>query len=356
MRKTLFWTHLVAGVAAGAVILIMSLTGVILTCQSHVIAWQARGFRVTPPPGAARLPAETLLAGVAGQRPTALTVRSDPAAPVEVSLGRDRTLFLDPYTGAVRGASSAPAFFHAVEDWHRWLGAGTSGRAAGRAVTGACNLLFLFLVISGIYLWWPATILWFRGGLRGRARDFNWHNVIGFWCAVPLAAVTFTGVVISYPWASRLLYRMAGERPPEMMRPRGPGGGRAQRLAGVNALWERAERQVPGWRSITLRLGPGPGGLTIDEGSGRPDRRSQLSANRWEPFSSYSLGRRLRIWFRFIHTGEAGGWPGQVAAGLASLGGVFLVWTGISLALRRLARARRRKVVAPVAVLVEKTN
>lgn len=39
---------------------------------------------------------------------------------------------------------------------------------------------------------------------------------------------------------------------------------------------------------------------------------------------------------RFAHTGEVAGVVGQTVAGLASLGGAFLVWTGISLALRRL--------------------
>jgi uncharacterized iron-regulated membrane protein len=38
---------------------------------------------------------------------------------------------------------------------------------------------------------------------------------------------------------------------------------------------------------------------------------------------------------RFLHTGEALGWPGKLLAALASLGGAFLVWTGFALAWRR---------------------
>ena len=48
--------------------------------------------------------------------------------------------------------------------------------------------------------------MWFRGGLAGRARDWNWHNVIGFWCATPLFLIVLTGVVMSYPWANDLLW------------------------------------------------------------------------------------------------------------------------------------------------------
>jgi hypothetical protein len=50
---------------------------------------------------------------------------------------------------------------------------------------------------------------------------------------------------------------------------------------------------------------------------------------------------------RYGHTGEAWGVAGQTVAGLSSLGGAVLVWTGVSLSLRRLRswQARRTKSV-----------
>ena len=68
----------------------------------------------------------------------------------------------------------------------------------------------------------------------------------------------------------------------------------------------------------------------------------------WEPFASQSLGRRLRSWGRWVHTGEAGGLLGQTLAGLASAGAAVLVWTGCALAWRRLVpRRRERRTVEP---------
>jgi uncharacterized iron-regulated membrane protein len=49
---------------------------------------------------------------------------------------------------------------------------------------------------------------------------------------------------------------------------------------------------------------------------------------------------------RFGHTGELGGLPGQLAAGLACVGGAVLVWTGLALAFRRLIAWRRVAVRA----------
>ena len=54
-----------------------------------------------------------------------------------------------------------------------------------------------------------------------------------------------------------------------------------------------------------------------------------------EGYADYNSGRKVRSWTRFLHTGEALGPLGQFVAGLASLGGAMLVWTGISLAIRR---------------------
>lgn len=115
---------------------------------------------------------------------------------------------------------------------------------------------------------------------------------------------------------------------------------------GLDRLWVRAERQVPGWQTISLQIPPsadGPVIFTIDEGSGgEPHKRAQLALDRatgdvvrWEPFSSYSLGRQIRTILRFAHTGEVAGLVGQTVAGLASAGAVVLVWTGLSLSWRR---------------------
>jgi uncharacterized iron-regulated membrane protein len=412
-RKILFWLHLGAGVFAGIVVLIMSVTGVALTYEKQMLAWaDLRNYRTARPPDAQRLPLEMLLTKVRAERgelPTAVVVRPDPSDPVGFSYGREATVYVNPYSGAVLGEGSAGlrSFFRFMTDWHRWLGASGENRSAGKAITGACNLAFLFIVVSGIYLWWPRSWTWpnvksvmlFRGRLRGKARDFNWHNVIGFWSAVPLFFVVLSATVISYPWASDLAYRVTGEEPPARRGagpaspgPSGPaskaspkrerrgqreGVSRSQQtdgpsspagrglqdspdvagevhLEGLDDLLARAEQQVDGWRTISLRLPQSSGepvSFAIDQGSGgQPQLRSTLTLDPntaavvgWETFGDGTPGRRLRSWLRFIHTGEALGIAGQTIAGIVSGGAVFLVYTGIALTLRRFAAWVRRK-------------
>lgn len=115
----------------------------------------------------------------------------------------------------------------------------------------------------------------------------------------------------------------------------------------LDQLWARAAQQVPQWRSMTMRLPNrvgAPVAFTItDATQWNAFARSQLTLDstsaeiiRWEPYGNNSLGQKVRGWLRFAHTGELGGITGQTLAGFACIGGAMLVWTGLSLAWRRL--------------------
>ena len=371
-RTVVFWLHLITGTTAGAVILVMAATGVLLTFAPQLVEWAERDLRIVPAPapGVARLDLDAIVAGARlanpEGRPTTVTVRAEPRSSIRVGFGRESALYVDPYTGATLGSGSwLGNALHVVEDWHRWLGS----REIGKPFTGAANLVFLGMAISGVFLWWPRASG--RGvlravavpsfSLRGRARDFNWHNSIGIWCAPVLIVITLTGAVMSYQWADDLLYRLTGNVPPPL--PGGQGataqGGGRQRSQGddaaeagearrthLAAVMTRAEQQVSGWVAITMRLPQRPGGPVVaiiqEPPAWHPAPRSQLTLDgstaavvSWEPFAAQNLGRRLRSWVRPLHTGEAAGLVGQAVAGLASTGGVFLVYTGVALAWRR---------------------
>jgi uncharacterized iron-regulated membrane protein len=372
-RKVLFWCHLAVGVLVASIVIVMSTTGVLLTYQKQMTAWaDTRGLDGGPPtPNLSRLSADSLLARVrasTGAEPTAVTVRAGADAPVEVALGRDGRVFVNAYTGVVLGEGSARTrgFFRWVTTWHRYVGAAGDNRAFGRSISGIANLGFFFIVLSGLVLWWPKTwtrarlrnIALFRGGLGGKARDFNWHNTIGFWSFLPLVAIVGSGVVMSYPWANALVYRAVGEQPPGGQRApqraqASPAAGRGSSIALDSAIGS-GMRQMPDWRSITIQL-PSANAKTLtvalDAGTGgQPQLRGSLvvdratgAVTRWEPFSSQTPGRRLRSILRFAHTGEVFGMTGQTIAGLVTLGSVVLAWTGVALALRRFWAWRRRK-------------
>jgi uncharacterized iron-regulated membrane protein len=415
VRTVLFWMHLSCGVAAGIVILLMSVTGVLLTYQRQMQWWaDTRHYHASPPDddgsgrrsvphvgSLTRLPAAAIVDAARQTDPDAevasITLRSEPDSPAAVAVGT-RTIYVNPYTAHAYGEGTGAglrAFFSEVVVWHRYLAMSGDSRPTGKAVTGAANLLFLFIVLSGIYLWWPRiwtwtqlrNVLWFRRGVTSKARDFNWHHVLGFWSALPLALVVYSGVVISYPWATNMVYRAAGEEPPAPARGRGAGpggrgtaaaapsardggrgarastsGGGAAPVAGVPGLaWPvdldaalaAAAAYEPDWRILSLRVPADidtPVAVTVDRGDGgQPHLRGTLTLDAAtlrvqsvDGFSTQTPGRRARSFLRFAHTGEVGGLAGQTIAGLVSAAGAVLVYTGLALTLRRFLAWRRR--------------
>lgn len=406
LRPILFWSHLVAGLVAGLVIAVMSFTGAMLAFEKEIIAWAERDVRrVAPSPDGRRLGLDALLARVKesqpGVNPGSVTLRRDPTEALLVSINRTNNLSVNPYTSEIhpQGAPATRQFMRLMMDWHRWLGQADQRRPLGKAITGASNAAFLVLALTGLVLWWPRKLsaAAFRSvtlmnlKLRGKARDWNWHNVVGVWCAPVLIVLTITALPMSYRWANDLVYKMTGNTPPAPNSP--PGGANpavevpkpapgSDRMS-LARLVEVAQEQIPQWQEITIRFGggnpregggrnggeqkntrphgPQPVSIAVKERSAWPRfGATQLSLDpytgsvlRVERYSDWNLGRRIRSWTRFLHTGEALGWAGQVVAGLASLGGVLLTYTGFALAWRRLVWRSAKPECSASPVLTE---
>ncbi len=371
LRTAIFWMHLAIGVVAGLFILNMAVSGILIAYQKPITALAERSQRiVSAPAGQASLDVEALVAKVQAARPDAhlsgVVLYSDPTAAAMFYVGRDNNvLYANPYTGDVLGdgQKTVRGFFQTVTSWHRWLALEGTARPIGQAITGTLSIAYFFLLFTGLILWLPMQ--WSRNRLRqgallnlklrGRASNWNWHNVAGLWFAPLLLLVTLTGIIMSHDWAGDLLFRLTGNSAPPHRGEGGRGGGRdgggPVNLAGINPLWTQAEKQVTDWHSISLRFprsADAPVTFLIDRGDGsRPDTVAQLALDRgtgevvrWQPYATENAGQKLRSWMRPIHTGEAGGVLGESIAVVAALGGITLVWTGLSMACRRFFGAR----------------
>lgn len=372
MRRIIFWIHLLTGLTAGLIVVVMSFTGVLLAYEKQVLAWLDRGTaQISNPGNLPPLPIENLLRNAKVHAGTPVILRRAVSEPVELALSpAEGSVYLDPRTGAQIGRSSwtAHKVFTQITAWHRRLGVDGPGRNTARLITGSANLTFLIMILTGAVLWLPRKwtakhlrpIVWFRPNLEGKARDFNWHNTIGLWCAVPLAVVVLGALPISFPWANNLAFRIMGNEPPAppAAAPPAPapvknGPPAAAVFEGLSTRIELAKARRPDWRSITFRVPSStaaPLAFAIDWGTGgQPQKRGTLTLDaegkqvKWEIFENNNAGRRLRLWLRFLHTGEALGLAGQTVAALASGGAVVLGWTGIALALRRWSAWRKAR-------------
>lgn len=391
-RSILFWAHLAAGLIAGLFIGIMCFTGTVLAFEDEIVAWAERDARQVTPPAtdATRLPLADLQRKLREAqpdfRPTGVVLLNDPEAAITFNAGRDEGIYVNPYTGEVRQPSSTKThdFMHLMVAWHRFLGREDEQRPVGKLINGICNIAFCALAVTGLYLWMPRTWSWkgvkaialFNFSAVGKARDFNWHNTIGLWSAPILIVLTLTAVPISFRWGGDLIYRITGEEPPAQT---GPGQPAATppidrpspdaRPLGYDAILAQVQPEFPRWEQITVRSGgnpraprpaaerPASADASPNEGRTAPQPitviiresgswpRTATTTLTLNPFTGESLGRsgfadltaarQIRSWTRFLHTGQALGWSGQLVAGLACLCGCFLVYTGFALSWRR---------------------
>ena len=149
------------------------------------------------------------------------------------------------------------------------------GRAIGKAITGACNLAFFWLAVTGVYLWWPNSWKWrglktsliFNRRLSGKARDWNWHNVIGFWSSSVLVVLTLTAAVMSYPGPMICSTRLREANPRPELRTWAPpqrasrGSGKLNNNGSPSRwqLWTLSwpvQNAVPGWTMLMIRFRP----------------------------------------------------------------------------------------------------
>ncbi len=383
IRTIVFWLHLSVASAAGAVVFMLAATGVVLSLEETALGLAEGRWRVEVQDGSARLPPEAIVQA-AGLAATSLHYSSDPRSAVRVYEGRDRYARVDPYTGRVLelGPGALEAFFEDVRGWHRWLNLSGGSIRTGRAVTGAVNAAFLVLLLTGPILWIPrpisrrslAGVLFLRPGARGARRRLNWHQVVGIWSVLPLAVIAVTGVTTSYPSVADRLDPVVGRAIPVEAWParvygaEDPGAldgtGASFPDADLGAVLTTAEKWASGWRILILNLPrPGDREVRVEVRTGRagqPHKTGWLTVDAatgdvhdWESFADDPPARRARQFLRYAHTGEFWGLGGQWLAGLFSLAATLMVWTGLSLALRRarrFVRSRpnlRRKRVSP---------
>lgn len=400
IRSFVFWLHLGIGVLAGALILLMSVTGVLLGFERQMIAWIDGAPRVEAT-GARPLPLDSVLAHacVARVSVASVVVRRDPTHPVTIRLREQGAapVLAHPATGAVlrpAGDGAGQRLFSALRRWHRWIGAEAGAlRERAKLLNGVANLLFLALVLSGLWLWWPRR--WTVARLKattvpqlrhrsGQVRDFNWHNSLGFWFALPLAVIVATGVFFSFRWPGRYLDLALGSATERAAAREAIADARAGREGekegarpGTDARRDGAHdrpaadvvrpddaplaRYVaaaaavrPQWTQLTLTLpdatAPHARVVVAEGNTYRPDLRWTVDVDRASGevtkasgYATLSPARKLRAWVRHGHTGEVFGVAGQLLATVASAVGALLVLTGFALASRRLRQALQRR-------------
>ncbi len=351
--------HWFIGITAGSVLVVVGLSGAVLSFRGEIVDALNPGLRHVAPPADGALPlspadlAQRLRETAPDRRIATLTVFAEPGTPARVNFApppgerRGETREADPYTGALRPHPRGEDFFEFVERLHRWL---LLSREDGKPVTGTLAAGLLVLALSGLYLRWPRRPLSWRAwlrldfGLKGRAFLWNLHAVVGT-IALPLYMVSAaTGVYWGFDAVRTWVDGAAGEgRGARMQRM----DGRAAAAAGtpvagpdLRRVWSGFVEATAGdWTQVTLRLparGPGEVEATYlrrDAAHERARNRLYLDAStgratRHERYDDKPLAARLVNSIYPLHMGTYWGLPGRIAMALSSAALLLFAVTG----------------------------
>ncbi|WP_025762456.1 PepSY-associated TM helix domain-containing protein [Dyadobacter tibetensis] len=222
-RKLILEIHKIMGLITGLVVFIVAITGCFWAFKEEIEGLYDDYKKVKPMDQAMLTPtdARRLALEVFPNNSVHGTVFKKADDAIEV-IFYDRTpefyqsIFLNPYSGQViRVDDHLTGFFPFILKGHMrlWL-----PREVGEQVVGASILMFILIIISGIWLWvpkqrktlkqrlsfnWKSTTNW-------RRKNFDLHTVIGIYVCVFALILAFTGAMISYNWLKYVVYKGTG--------------------------------------------------------------------------------------------------------------------------------------------------
>lgn len=402
MKKIFRKIHLWLSVPFGLIITLVCFSGAMLVFENEANEWFRRDLYYVETVKESPLPMDKLLEKVAttltdSVSVTGVSISSDPGRAYQVSLSKPRraSLYVDQYTGEVKGKSERSGFFMFMFRMHRWLldsmNPGNEGIFWGKMIVGVSTLLLVFVLISGIVIWWPRTRKALKNSLKITATKgwrrfwYDLHVAGGMYTLIFLLAMALTGLTWSFPWYRTAFYKVFGvevqqraaqgheqksdaqKRDTKLAAHRekkregnevrkGERSGRPENnhsdMYSVTSpfvywqeIYDKLRRQNPEYKQISISSGTAS--VSFNRfGNQRASDRYSFNTDNGE-FTETSLYQhqdksgKIRGWIYSVHVGNWGGMFTRILTFIAALLGAALPLTGYYLWIKRLIKVRK---------------
>lgn len=287
---------------------------------------------------------------------TGVTVSSDASRTYQVSLSQPRhaSLYVDQYTGEIKGRNERLPFYDTMFRLHRWMMG--SPQNFGKPLVGISTLLLVVILITGILMWLSnrhkpltrsLTICCTKGWMRF-CHDL--HVAGGIYSTIFLLALALTGLTWSFSWYRNGFYRLCDvdENPvPGHHGKTGISRNIRPDFTQWQKVYELLAQKHPGYQQITLSDGSAsivPAGRYSLRSSDRYDfdtESGKITGNR--PYSIQEKSVRINNSVYSIHVGNWGGPLTRFLTFLFALLGATLPLTGYYLWIKKLVNKRTHK-------------
>ncbi|WP_113638570.1 PepSY-associated TM helix domain-containing protein [Nubsella zeaxanthinifaciens] len=374
-KKTLkYWVgrlHLWLGLISGIFVVFLGITGCILAFERE-IEDATQTYRFTELQNKPLLPPTQLKAIADGALPNkhAHSVNYQPGRSAQVVYYHDAPayyyiVFVNQYTGKVLKVKNMDEdFFRIVIMGHYYL---WLPPAIGQPILTTATMLFVFLLLSGLILWWPkskaARKQRFTVKLKSKWRRLNYdlHNVLGFYITIIALFIGLTGMIMGFQWFAKTVYwtSSGGKTMPMFEETYSNTTGKVKlstNAAAADQLWAKFMNEDPNFKgsidvhvpedekgAIEIAKNPNPG--TYWKADYRYFDQHTLKEievkHMFGKFENASVADKIMRMNYDIHIGAIAGIPGKIIAFIASLIAASLPVTGVIIWIGRKKKSRR---------------
>ena len=381
MRKIFRNIHLWLSVPFGILITLICFSGAALVFEKEVMELCHRELYFVKKVEAAPLPMEQLMTKVAATLPdsvsvTGVNISSDPERAYQVTLSKPRraSMYVDQYTGEITGKYERAPFFNFMFRMHRWLLDSMKqdgGIFWGKMIVGTSTLMFVFVLISGVVVWWPRTRKALKNSLKIVANKgwrrfwYDLHVAGGMYALVFLLAMALTGLTWSFQWYRTGFYKTFGvEVQPSMghgnaaVNATAKGGKRDGKPEGREGRGAHRYSPYTNWQQVYEQLAeanPDYKQISVSDGSASvavPRFGNQRGTDRYKfnprngeitettLYKDLDNSGKIRGWIYSVHVGSWGGMLTRILTFVAALIGANLPLTGYYLWIRKKIKRR----------------
>ena len=381
MRKIFRNIHLWLSVPFGILITLICFSGAALVFEKEVMELCHRELYFVKKVEAAPLPMEQLMTKVAATLPdsvsvTGVNISSDPERAYQVTLSKPRraSMYVDQYTGEITGKYERAPFFNFMFRMHRWLLDSMKqdgGIFWGKMIVGTSTLMFVFVLISGVVVWWPRTRKALKNSLKIVANKgwrrfwYDLHVAGGMYALVFLLAMALTGLTWSFQWYRTGFYKTFGvEVQPSMghgnaaANSTAKGGKREGKPEGREGRGAHRYSPYTNWQQVYEQLAeanPDYKQISVSDGSASvavPRFGNQRGPDRYKfnprngeitettLYKDLDNSGKIRGWIYSVHVGSWGGMLTRILTFVAALIGASLPLTGYYLWIRKKIKRR----------------
>lgn len=353
--------HLWLSIPFGLIITSICFTGAMLVFEKEITEWSRPSLYRVESVCEKTISLDELFPLVSAQiapntQITGVTISNDPWRTYQVHLSKPHraSIYVDQYAGEVKGPGERLTFFKTVFKLHRWLMGkprtedGKMG--TGKLIVGISTLMFVFVLLSGVVIWWPRNIKSLKNRIsiqwnKGWKRLFyDLHVAGGIYAVLLLLALSLTGLTWSFSWYRQGVYGLLGSEVIDRSKKKNSDSTDRNRIKEIDfSQWQNVynelSKQNPSFSKIMITNGTAQ--LYIEKwGNQRAydNYKFQPAIGKITSFTPYSetdKSKKIGGWIYSIHVGSWGGVLSRILTALAALLGASLPLTGYYLWIKR---------------------